>query len=177
MKLIKTHDYKYPNNAVLEDGTEILLARQSRFTDPWLKAHGCSLVAEFEALQWLGVKKKWWPIYLEEWHRNNTPEDVLKKVTLLGVTKGINVKGKGKGEATYYKTVTEKRVREALDSGAFVIYERKSPIHSLCLIKDAGQVYKLNAGTARKSSAAYAARTATTSKRYGGMIIVRRVKK
>ena len=174
MRIEKTTDKKYPERVILTDGTEILLGRQSRFSDPWLKAHGCSLVAEFEALQWLGVKKTWWPIYLEEWHRENTPDEVFAKVTLRGVTEGINSIGKGKGTATYYKTVTAKRVREALDSGAFVIYERKSPIHSLCLIKDAGTVYKLNGGTAKKSSPEYAARTATTSKRYRGMIVVKR---
>ena len=175
MRSKSTGDKKYPKLITLTDGTEILLPRQSKFTDPWLKAHGCSLVAEFEALQWLGVPKaKHWPIYLEEWHRQNTPADVFAKVTVKGVSKGIDHYGKGKGTATYSARVTAKRMQTALDLGALVIMERGNPIHTIVLIKDAGEYYLLNAGTYRKTTVAAQAKRAATSKRYRGMVIVRR---
>jgi hypothetical protein len=175
MRSKKTDDPKYPREITLTDGTKILLPRQSKFTDPWLKAHGCSLVAEFEALQWLGVPKaKHWPIYLEEWHRQHTPKDVFAKVTVKGVSKGIDHYGKGKGSATYSANVTAKRINTALNNGALVIMERGNPIHTIVIVKDGETVYILNAGTYRKTTPAAQAKRATTSKRYRGMIIVRR---
>lgn len=177
MRSKKTDDPKYPREITLTDGTKILLPRQSKFTDPWLKAHGCSLVAEFEALQWLGVKKeKHWPIYLEEWHRDNTPEEVYAKVTVRGVSKGLKHYGKGRGTATYSANVTAKRMRTALDNGAFVIMERGNPVHTIAMIKDGGEYYLLNAGTFRKATPESQAKRAATSKRYKGMVIVRRSK-
>lgn len=175
MKKKKTNDRKYPLEIELEDGTRILLPRQSQFTDPWLRQHGCSLVAEFEALQFIGVpKKKHWPIYLEEWHRENTPDEVYAKVTVKGVAEGINELGKGKGTAKYSKNVTAYRIKTALECGAFVIMERAKPIHTIALVQDGGTVYKLNAGTVTKTTPEAAAKTATTSKRYRGMVVVRR---
>ena len=175
MKSRATNDKKYPREVTLTYGTKILLPRQSTFSDPWLKAHGCSLVAEFMALQWLGLKTaKHWPIYLEEWHRENTPEQVKAKVTVKGVAEGINHYGKGKGSAVYSANVTAKRIETALNNGALVIMERGNPIHTITLVKDGDDVYMLNAGTYRKTTPAAQAKRATTSKRYRGMIIVRR---
>lgn len=174
MKSKRTNNPKYPRVITLTDGTEITLARQSKFSDPWLKAHGCSLVAEFEALQWLGVKKKWWPIYLKEWHEEHTPGEIYAKVTVRGVAEGLQQIGARKGSATYSANVTAKRIRTALDNGAAVIMERGNPIHTITLVKDGDDVYILNAGTYRKTTPAAQAKRATTSKRYRGMIIVRR---
>lgn len=177
MRSRSTGDKKYPKEITLTDGTKILLPRQSKFSDPWLKAHGCSLVAEFEALQWLGVKKeKHWPIYLEAWHRDNTPEEVYAKVTVRGVTDGMKHYGKGRGTATYSATVTAKRMRIALDTGALVIMERSNPIHTIVMIKDCEEYYLLNAGTFRRTTPEVQAKRAATSKRYRGMIIVRKTK-
>lgn len=175
MKKIKTSDPKYPLEVELGNGARILIARQSRFSDPWLKAHGCSLVAEFEALQYIGVsKKKHWPIYLEDWHRDHTPEEIFAKVTVRGVAQGINELGAGKGSATYSKNVTAYRIKTALKAGALVIVERAKPIHTIVLVQDGEAVYRLDAGKATKTTPEAAAKSATTSKRYRGMIIVRR---
>ena len=176
MKSKRTDDPKYPREITLTDGTKILLPRQSKFTDPWLKAHGCSLVAEFEALQWLGVPKaKHWPIYLEEWHRQHTPEDVFAKVTVKGVSKGIDHFGKGKGKAQYIATPTAERIQSAIDEGAVVVLEQGNPIHTVTLLPDKKGIYCANAGTVRKTTAEAKAKKATTSKRYRGMVIVKRV--
>lgn len=174
MKTEKTGNYKYPLELKLENGAKITLPKQSRFDNVWLRKHGCSLMAEYEALQFLGVKKKWWPIYLLSWHKENTPSEVFAKVTIRGVAEGINKLAKGKGSAKYGPTVTKKKVQTALDAGAMVIFERVSPTHTLVLVKDDGQVWKLDAGTVKKSSAEWAAKVATKSKRYRGMVIVRR---
>lgn len=178
MRSKKTDDPKYPREITLTDGTKILLPRQSKFTDPWLKAHGCSLVAEFEALQWLGVKKeKHWPIYLKEWHFRNDSEDVYAKVTVKGVSKGIDILGKGKGSADYIKTPTEERIQDAIDAGHVVILEQGNPIHTVTLLPDKKGIYVANAGTVRRTTAKAKAKKATTSKRYRGMVIVKRSEK
>lgn len=178
MKSKATNDKKYPREVTLTDGTQILIPRQSKFADPWLKAHGCSLVAEFIALQWLGLKTaKHWPIYLEEWHRENTPEAVKAKVTVKGVAEGINHYGKGKGSADYIKTPTEERIQAAIDSGYVVILEQGDPIHTVTLLPDKKGIYVANAGTVRRTTAKAKAKKATTSKRYRGMVIVKRSEK
>lgn len=173
MKKTKTNDPKYPLKVTLSDGTVLTVPRQSKFSDNWLRKHGCSLVAEFIAFEFLGYPKRW-PLYLREWHKEHTPSEIFAKVTVRGVAEALKERGAKKGTATYSKTVTAKRIRTALDGGALVIVERGNPIHTLTFVKDGDTVYKLNAGTCSKSSAEWAAKVATKSKRYRGMVIVRR---
>ena len=174
MKTKKTSNPKYPTIAVLDDGTELTIPRQSQFSDEWLRKHGCSLMAEYIALQFIGVHK--WPIRLLEWHRANTPEDIFAKVTVKGVSKGIKHFGKGKGSAEYIAKPTAERIQSAIDEGAVVVLEQGNPIHTVTLLPDKKGIYCANAGTVRKTTAEAKAKKATTSKRYRGMVIVRKKK-
>ena len=130
-------------------------------------------MAEYVALQFIGVHK--WPIRLLEWHRVHTPEDIYAKVTVKGVSKGIKQLGKGKGRAKYIATPTEELIQSAIDEGAVVILEQGNPIHTVTLLPDKKGIYCANAGTVRKTTAKAKANKATASKRYRGMVIVKRV--
>lgn len=175
MKKKKNDDPKYPLRVTLSTGEEILIPRQSKFDDEWLRKHGCSLIAEFMANQFLGIPKAGkWPIHLLKWHRQHTRSEIFAKVTVRGVAEGINKMANGRGVAEYSEKVDSFRIQNALDLGALVIMERKNPIHTIVLVQDKDGVWMLNAGRAVKTTAAKAAKTATTSKRYRGMVVVRR---
>lgn len=170
MKITKTHDKKYPILITLEDGTKIKVPKQSKFSNSWLKAHGCSLMAEYLALQY--VKKHIWPINLLRWHRKFDKEDVKAKVTLKGICKGINHYKKGSaeydGDPTYHKILTALKRNEA------VILEQKNPIHSIFLIRDNNMNYIINYGKVKKVNVKKIAKTATNNKIYKGMIMIKR---
>lgn len=172
MKIIKTKDKKYPLKIVLEDGTKITVPKQSKFSNAFLRKHGCSIMAEYVALQFCGVHR--WPIDLYKWHKKHTKGDVKSKVTVRGVAKGIDALGKGKADATYYREVSASRMKEALSKGQAVIMEQKSPIHSICIIPDGGENWLVNYGGVSKADVDKLAKTATTNKTYRGMVTVKR---
>lgn len=185
MKTKKTNNPKYPLEATLDDGTKLIIPRQSQFDNEWLRKHGCSLMAEYIALQYLGVTHipvngrlvKIWPINLHEWHKKHTPDEIFAKVTVKGVSEGLNIMGKGKGKAEYIKTPTAERIQDAVNDGHVVILEQGNPIHTVTLLPDKKGIYVANAGTVRRTTAQAKAKRATTSKRYRGMVIVKRSKK
>lgn len=172
MKKIKTKDKKYPLKIVLEDGTKITVPKQSKFSNAFLRKHGCSLMAEYVALQYCGVHR--WPIDILKWHKKHDKSDVKSKVTVRGVAKGIDALGKGKADATYYREVSASRMKEALDKGMAVIMEQKNPIHSICIIPDGDTSWLVNYGNVTKADINKLAKTATTNSTYRGMVTVRR---
>lgn len=175
MKKIKTNSKKYPLKIVIA-GCKITVPKQSEFSNKFLREHGCSIMAEYVALQWLGIHK--WPIKLLGWHKKHTKSDIKSKVTLRGITKGIKKIGKKKGTATYHETVTADRIRKAMREGALVIMEQKNPIHSIALIperrKNGYTIYRVSYGKVNGVTAGGMADTATTNKTYRGMIVVKR---
>ena len=172
MKKIKTKDKKYPLKIVLENGTKITVPKQSKFSNAFLRKHGCSLMAEYVALQYCGVHR--WPIDILKWHKKHDKSDVKSKVTVRGVAKGIDALGKGKADATYYREVSASRMKEALSKGEAVIMEQKNPIHSICIIPDDGENWLVNYGNVTKADVNKLAKTATTNKTYRGMVTVKR---
>lgn len=175
MKTKKTKKPNYPTIAILDDGTELVIPRQSQFHNEWLRKHGCSLMAEYVALQFVGVHK--WPIRLLVWHRKHTPDDIYAKVTVKGVAKGIATLGKGKAQVQYIAKPTADKIQEAMNEGAVIVLEQGSPIHTVTLLPDRKGIYCANAGTVRKTTAEAKAKKATSSKRYRGMVIVRRLER
>lgn len=180
MKITKRKSPKYPIEITLTDGTKMIIPRQSQFDNEWLRKHGCSLMAEYIALQWLGVKsvpvngkrKGLYPINLLRWHKKHTPDDIAAKVMLTGVEKGIDKLSDGNGK--YYKGTMLERMREALDKGHLVIYERKDPIHTVILIPDDGKVWVANHGTVKETTTAKEAKKALKKTKYRGMVVVSR---
>ena len=182
MQIIKLREAKYPVMAVLSTGEKIIIPKQSKFSNIWLKNHGCSIMAEYIALQFLGVKKLTvkkntygvWPINLLKWHRKYTPNQVKSKVTVRGVARGINDIGKGKGRASYRRVVTCKGMSEALEAGHMVIMEQADPIHTIALLPDSDGVYMASYGRVKEVSVKALAKTATTNATYRGMVIVKK---
>ena len=183
MKITKRNDKKYPIIATLSTGEKLLIPKQSEFDNDWLRHHGCSLMAEYVALQWLGVEKikdnrrtvGIYPINLLNWHRKHTPKDVKSKVTVRGVSKGINQIAKSKGKSRYYKVVTASRIRKAIRSGYTVIMEQDNPIHSIFLMHDEDGTFMVSYGKVTKVNIDHIASTATKNATYRGMVVIREV--
>lgn len=172
MKKIKTSDKKYPLKVVLNNGVKITIPKQSNFKNNFLHKHGCSIMAEYVALQFVGIHK--WPIKLYKWHKKHTKNQIKSKVTLKGIKKGISSLGKKKCSAVYYEKVTSDRISNAIKNGCCIIMEQKNPIHSIALLPDKKGIYKVSYGTVKKVTAKGIAKTATTNSTYRGMIVIRR---
>ena len=181
MKIEKRDSARYPLKVTLSTGESLVIPRQSKFHDEWLRHHGCSLVAEYIALQFLGVRKIQidgrrrgiYPINLLKWHKIHTPDEIFSKVTLRGVAEGIN-RLAWKGSAHYYKSVNADRIERSLKAGHPVILGQKNPIHSVILLPDVDGVYMASHGRVTRVNIGKIAKTATTNKRYRGMVSVMR---
>ena len=171
MKIVKRNNEKYPYKVICSNKKSLIIPKQQKFSNAWLRAHGCSLVAEYIALQWGGVKKS--IAWLLDWHKKNTPSQVKSKVTVKGVSQGINEIAGKKLKATYYREVTLDRLRAALDKGYLVIMEQKNPIHSVVLLPDTDGVFVASNGTVKRELIAKVAERATTNDKYRGMVVVR----
>lgn len=169
MKRTKTKNRKYPLKIALSNGTVIKVPKQANFDNAFLRCHGCSLMAEYLALQY--IHKHIWPITLLRWHRKFDQEDIKAKVTVKGVAKGIN--HYKPGAAKYDSIPTAKKIREGLLTGSVIILEQKNPIHSIFLLRDNGINYKISYGKITRINVDKIAKTATANKTYRGMVIVK----
>lgn len=168
MKIVKTKNKKYPLKVTLANGTVIKVPKQANFSNAFLRCHGCSIMAEYLALQY--IHKHIWPVTLLRWHRRSDREDVKAKVTVKGVAKGINHYKPG---ASYYDpTPTATEIRRGLSSGHAVILEQKNPIHSIFIVRDKGVDYMISYGKVTRIDVCKIARTATTNKTYRGMVTI-----
>lgn len=181
MEIIRRKSEKYPIKAVLSDGKQLIIPKQSKFDNEWLRHHGCSIMAEYIALQWLGVEKfkdgrktlRIWPINLLKWHMKHTEDQVKAKVTVRGVAQAIRRLAKGKGTASYYTTVTASKIGKAIKEGYPVIMEQDDPIHTIILLPDDEETFKASYGMVTEVSIDSIAKTATTNRAYRGMVVVR----
>ena len=169
MKITKTVEKKYPLRIILSNGTVFKVPKQSKFDNAFLRCHGCSLMAEYLALQY--VHKHVYPLHLLQWHRAHDKEDIKAKVTLKGVTKGINHYRPGR--ATYVSTPTANKAKLVLASGACLILEHRNPIHSVFIVRDKGVDYLISYGKVKKVDINQTVAKATKNKTYKGMVIVK----
>lgn len=168
MKITKTKNKKYPLNVTLSNRTVLKVPKQANFSNSFLRCHGCSIMAEYLALQY--IHKHIWPITLLRWHRKSDREDVKAKVTVKGVEKGIN--HYKPGAAYYDPTPTATEIRRGLSSGHAVILEQKNPIHSIFLVRDKGIDYMISYGKVTRIDVGKIAKTATFNKTYKGMVTI-----
>ena len=126
-------------------------------------------MAEYLALQYL--HKHIWPINLLRWHRRFDSDEIKAKVTMKGITHGLN--HYKKGAADYDSAPTATKISGALKHGV-VILEQKTPIHSVFLFRDQGVNYMASYGKVTRVSVPRIAKTATKSKTYRGAVYIKR---
>lgn len=168
MKITKTKNRKYPLKVTLSNGTVLKVPKQANFDNAFLRCHGCSVMAEYLALQY--IHKHIWPITILRWHKKSDQEDIKVKVTLKGIEKGINHYKPG---AAYYEPVpTAVEIRKQLRAGHAVILEQKNPTHSVFIFHDKGLNYMASYGRVKRIDVDKIAKTATTNTTYRGMVII-----
>ena len=170
MIITKTKNKKYPLKVTLSNGTALKVPKQANFDNAFLRCHGCSIMAEYLALQY--IHKHIWPITILRWHRKSDQEDIKSKVTLRGVEKGIN--HYKPGAASYDRIPTAVEIRKHLREGHVIILEQKNPIHSIFLFHDDGKNYMISYGKVTRINVERIAKTATKNSTYRGMVIIRR---
>lgn len=169
MRIVKTGDKKYPLMLTLSNGAVLKVPKQANFDNSFLRCHGCSLMAEYLALQYL--HKHVYPLHLLQWHRAHDKEDIKAKVTLKGVTKGIN--HYKEGHATYINTPTLGKANYALLKGGCIILEHRNPIHTVFIFRENGVDYIVSYGKVSKVNLTITMRKASKNKTYRGMVIVK----
>ena len=169
MKITKTKNRKYPLKVTLSNGTVLKVPKQANFDNAFLRCHGCSVMAEYLALQY--IHKHIWPITILRWHKKSDQEDIKAKVTLKGVAKGINHYRPGR--ATYVSIPTVGKANYVLFNGSAIILEHRNPIHSVFIFRDNGMDYIVSYGKVSRVNIASTIAKATTNKTYRGMVIVK----
>lgn len=174
MKTTKQKDPRYPIKVTFSNGRWLQLVKQSKLKKgSCLYRSGCSIISEYEALQWLGKhNKEVMPSYLLEWHRKHTPQLIKGKLTMRGVEKGIAHFGKGLCTMKFYKPeqITLELVKKLLKAGCLIIFEHKAP-HTFLLAYDDGKFWLLDKGKCRVThSLPVLVKRKNKTKTYGGML-------
>lgn len=181
MKITKRKDPKYPKLVTLSDGRKIKVGRQSKFSTPWLRKHGCPFVSIFEVLQWLGIDTSdKYPFHQYKWARAHCGKYIGASLYIRGVLAVLKHYTKGKATLKYFapKDITAKRITAYLKAGSMIIINRKPP-HYYTLLMDNGKIYALRykGCTVTKRSAKFIVATRGKNKKYGGMIVITPKKK
>lgn len=175
MKTIKQKDPRYPIKVVFNSGRYLQLVLQRKLkSGSCLRRSGCSIISEYEALQWLGRHDKdVMPTYLLAWHRKHTPQCVRGKLTMRGVNIGINHFGKGLCTTKFYKPeeITLDKVKKLLRAGCLIVFEHKAP-HTFLLAYDNGKFWLLDKGKAKVANLPVLVARKNKTKTYGGMIAI-----
>lgn len=173
MKKTKQKDPRYPIKVTFSDGRWLQLVLQRKLKKgTCLRNSGCSIISEYEALQWLGRHDKdVMPSYLLKWHRKHTPKLIRGKLTMRGVEKGIAHFGKGLCTAKFYKPeqITLGLVKKLLRAGCLIVFEHKAP-HTFLLAYDDGKYWLLDKGKAKVANLPVLVKRKNKTKTYGGML-------
>lgn len=169
----KRENPKYPLRVKFTRGKKVrnmIVPDQHKFKTAFLRDHGCSIMAEYVALQWLGVTK-YKPSTLLKMHRKKTHEAVKAKVTIKGVAQLM-------GELVPFSFIlfrsepSEKKLKSQLDAGNLVLFEEGDPIHTVVLIRAEGKYWRITNGKCQAVSISAEAKRATKNQTYAGMVVV-----
>ena len=141
----------------------------------WLHSHGCSLIAESYALQWLGINKT----NLEELynlHKKYTKDLIAAKVRIKALPTVINKLAGKKGKATYHSKIDDDAIKEELLNGNLILFEREDPIHTITFFQeDDGKNYVIyNGENIGNKSLNSQLKKACKNSKYKGYVVVER---
>lgn len=175
MKITEQKDPRYPIRVTFSDGRYLQLVLQRKLKKgSFLRKSGCSIISEYEALQWMGRHDDdIYPLPLYKWHKENTRSYIKGKLTIRGVDKGIDHFGKDLGTAKYYapEHITVDKVMEELKKGNLIVFEHKAP-HTFLLAWDDDKPWLLDKGKCRKANIPKLVKRKNKTKTYGGMVVV-----
>lgn len=154
----------------MDNGRKIPVPSQYNFKSPFIRTHGCSLVAFYMALRYKGIKKNMQQV-LQYTRRK------LKcgaKYPLTEIVKGINQICPGK-PATYKTSLSNERLQKLLEKGYMILFEEGNPIHTVVLLKDSksGKIWRFSDGHKNTTTVVKENAKKCTNTKYKGIIVVK----
>ena len=171
MDIIKTKKKKFPYKVRFNNGRESWIPSQHRFKTEYIREHGCSIVAFYIALRYLGRKKTMGTLL--RYMRKHLSKYVSAKLTIKGVSVGINQIMK-EDCAVYYPKPDHDLIIQCLKNDRLILIETGNPIHTNVLIRGSGdKYYNISDGKVTEVDVGHIISRATTSNVYRGCVIVR----
>lgn len=173
IKTYKRKDPKYPLRVKFTRGKKVrnmIVPDQHKFKTDFLRDHGCSIMAEYVALQWCGINI-YKPTTLLKLHRKHTKADIKAKVTIKGVYHLMRDLLPF-ADITYKSSANLSTLKKQLSAGKLVLFEEGDPIHTVVLLKAGGAYWRITNGHCNEISFDEEAKRATKSKTYAGIVIV-----
>lgn len=173
MIINKKSSKKYPLYVYPSKGHPFSVPSQHDFKNKFVDENGCSLVAFFIAMSFLGKKKSM--SNLLKWSKKHL--DIKSKIPLSEVYKGLKSlapKGK-KSSITFRRKVDAQEVRTALALGYLVLLETDNPIHTNPLMWDDTKlcVRNFSNGGKKTVSVGNIVKNQSDNKIYRGCIFIR----
>ena len=170
MKIVKTGKKKYPYRVFPSKGHGFYVPSQHKFSNDFVDHHGCSLVAFYIAMSFLGKKKTMKKLL--NWSKKHLK--IKSKIPIKEVYKGIKKLAPG-ANVTYLKKPTVSQVKKALKEGCLVLLETKDPIHTNPLLYDdtSKTTRNFSDGKKKKASATKLMKKLCKNDTYRGCIIIR----
>lgn len=161
---------KYPYKIYLDNGRVVPVPSQHKFSDNYINKHGCSLVAFYMGIRFLGVKKNliWCKKYLDK----NYGLHGHAKYNLSQINGALNKIVSGK-RSKFYKEISEKTLRKVLKEGNLVLFEEKSPIHTAVLLWNGKNVLRFSDGSYKKVPIDSELDKRCKDSYYGGCIVIK----
>ena len=162
---------KFPYRIYLDNGRIIPVPSQYKFKSDCIRTHGCSLVAFYMSLRFLGIKKSmaWCKRYMDKNHGLNGHA----KFNLRQVAAAINEIDTN-NPATFKKSPSAATIRSNLKRGNLVLFEEKNPIHTAVLIQIGAKVKRFSDGGYKNVTVAQEISKRCGDAYYGGCIIVKK---
>lgn len=172
MKIVKTGKKKYPYRVFPSKGHSFYVPSQHKFGNDFIDHHGCSLVAFYIAMSFLGKKKTMKKLL--KWSRKHLK--VKSKIPLSEVYKGIRQLAPGKKDhVTFRRKVTSQEVRTVLAQGYLVLLETRDPIHTNPIMWDDSKqvVRNFSDGGKKKINIGKLVKNQCKNETYRGCIFIR----
>lgn len=166
----KNSKKKYPWRIILDNGRKIPVPSQYNFKSPFIRTHGCSLVAFYMALHYKGIKKNMQQCL--QYARRKLKCGA--KYPLTEIARGINQICSGK-PAVYRKGMSNDKIESHLKKGRMILFEEGSPIHTVVLLKDSktGRVWRFSDGKKNVTTVEKENKRKCKNEKYKGIVIVK----
>lgn len=166
----KNSKKKYPWRIILDNGRKIPVPSQYNFKSPFIRTHGCSLVAFYMALRYKGIKKNMQQCL--QYARRKLKCGA--KYPLTEIVKGINQICPGK-PAVYKTSLSNERLQKLLEKGYMILFEEGNPIHTVVLLRDSksGKIWRFSDGHKNTTTVEKENAKKCTNTKYKGIIVVK----
>lgn len=162
---------KYPYRIYLDNGRIIPVPSQHKFKSDYIRTHGCSLVAFYMALRFLGIKKSmaWCKKYLDK----NYGLKGRSKYPLKIIAEAINAIVPEK-PAVFKKSPSAATMRSNLKNGNIILFEEKNPIHTAVLLWNGAKIKRFSDGRYKNVTVAQEVKKRCTDSYYRGCVIIKK---